>query len=88
MWRRYDYVTKRGELRLPHPGGDTLITYSDFDFFDDEAAKLDGYVSENLEGRLTPITELSDSLRVEIADIISPTENVIPFPRRSPDSPE
>jgi hypothetical protein len=89
----FDYVTKHGELRLPHikprhSGYNTLITYSDFVSFDEEAAKLVEYVLSNLEGSLTPITEFSDSLKSEIADIISSADKVIPFPRRSPDSPQ
>jgi hypothetical protein len=89
------YFSRSGERRLPHkPKGEPdvgddnrVITYAEFDAFDDEAAAIFNYLQNQIEGTLTPITHLDDSLESEITDVVAGASNVIPFPRSPRDPP-
>jgi hypothetical protein len=81
-------------LRLPHkPKGNPkyiddnlVITFEEFDKFDEEAAALYEYLTD-LDGSIAPITDLPDTLRNEIGEVLG-SGNVVQFPKRPlPESP-
>src|SRR5262249_48528845 len=85
-----NYVDKNsGKEVLPHklkePSQDRdenrIITFSEFDRFDKQAAELFDYLS-GLEGTLAPVTELDEQLETEIAEVMAVSDNVIPLPKR------
>lgn len=86
------YINSSGEPKIPHRPKAVLefdryvITYAEFDSHDEEAASRFYYL-HNLEGSLTPITDLENDLSSEIAEVIAFPENVIPF-RKVPPPPE
>jgi hypothetical protein len=82
------YLNKKGQPVLPHrpkgepehPDDNLVITYSEFDAYDRDAAELHDELL-NLWVTLTPITDIGDDLKAEIEDVLASPSKIIPFPR-------
>jgi hypothetical protein len=79
-----DYVNKDGDTDFRKPRiseKDNHITYDEFDAYDVEASAL-YEILEGLVNSATPITEVSDNLRLGIEEAISSSDNVVRFPSK------
>jgi hypothetical protein len=76
-----DFIDKHGDTNFLKPGTrekDNLIKYSELDAYDAELSELYEKL-EHLTHSATPITGLSDEMRLNIEEVISSSDNVVRF---------
>lgn len=79
-----DFIDKHGDTNFQKPGArdkDNLIKYSELDSYDAELSELYEKL-EQLSHSATPITGLSDEMRLNIEEAISSSDNVLRYPSK------